>query len=310
MEIFAKDIACPHGALNTQFCDKNGDLLADTPTNPSEWLDPYVLVFGSTPNQSFFFKEGAKKSFIKHIEKVTGKKVVFFPYQTNAAELEAMRSGMLHIAGLNTGSVPTAVNCAGFHLFAMTAKKDGSFGYEMEIITYPGSGINTINDIKGETILFVSTSSNSGYKAPVALLKEEFGMQKNESYKSHFSGKHSKSVLKVANKKYRVAAVASGVKSGMIQANKIAKNSIITIYKSQTFPTTGYGYAHNLKPELAKKIERAFVTFKWQKSPNSSLIPFNKFDETRFIPAQYKSKWGIIRTIDKANNISYQCKSF
>jgi ABC-type phosphate/phosphonate transport system substrate-binding protein len=31
------------------------------------------------------------------------------------------------------------------------ASEDGSFGYEMEIITYPGSGIETVEDIKGKT---------------------------------------------------------------------------------------------------------------------------------------------------------------
>jgi phosphonate transport system substrate-binding protein len=42
------------------------------------------------------------------------RKVVFFPVESNAAQLEAMRSGRLHVAGFNTGSNPIAVSCAGF----------------------------------------------------------------------------------------------------------------------------------------------------------------------------------------------------
>ena len=84
--------------------------------------------------------------FIKHAEKVTGKKVVFFPVQSNAAEIEAMRSGRLHIAGFNTGSNPIAVNCAGFVPFAIMAGKDGTFGYEMEIIVPADSSIKTPAD--------------------------------------------------------------------------------------------------------------------------------------------------------------------
>jgi phosphonate transport system substrate-binding protein len=72
---------------------------------------------------------------------VTGKNVQFFPVQSNAAQIEAMRAGRLHVAGFNTGSNPLAVACAGFRPFAMMAAEDGSFGYEMEIITYPESGI-------------------------------------------------------------------------------------------------------------------------------------------------------------------------
>ena len=65
---------------------------------------------------------------VKKVE-VTGKPVQFFPVQSNAAQLEAMRAGRLHVAGFNTGSNPLAVNCAGFVPFAMMASNNGAFGY-------------------------------------------------------------------------------------------------------------------------------------------------------------------------------------
>ncbi|MFQ3231410.1 MAG: phosphonate transport system substrate-binding protein, partial [Reinekea sp.] len=82
------------------------------------------------------------------MEDVTGKKVQFYPVQSNAAQIEAMRAGRLHVAGFNTGSNPLAVACAGFRPFTMMSAEDGSFGYEMEIISYPGSGIDSPADIK------------------------------------------------------------------------------------------------------------------------------------------------------------------
>jgi phosphonate transport system substrate-binding protein len=93
--------------------------------------------------------------------------------QPNAAQIEAMRAGRLHIAGFNTGSNPIAVACAGFKPFAMMASADDSFGYEMEIITYPGSGIEKVQDLKGKKLAFVQETSNSGFKAPSAILKAE-----------------------------------------------------------------------------------------------------------------------------------------
>ncbi len=57
--------------------------------------------------------------------------------------------GRLHIAGFNTGSNPLAVNCAGFRPFTIMASLDGGFGYEMEIITYPGSGIEKVGGHQG-----------------------------------------------------------------------------------------------------------------------------------------------------------------
>jgi phosphonate transport system substrate-binding protein len=299
---------CPHGALSKQFCDTNNDMMADTSTDPKEWIDPYTLVFGNVPSQSFMFDKGAKRALMEHIEKITGKQVEFFPYQTNAAELEAMRSGMLHVAGMNTGSVPTAVNCAGFHLFAMTAGEDGNYGYTMQIITYPGSGINSIYDLKGSTILFTSSSSNSGHKAPVAILKERFGMQDGIDYKSRFSGSHINSVTKVAHHEYKLAAIASGFTTALMLHDKIPQDSVKVIYESDSFPTTGYGYSHKLKPALAQKIEEAFKTFIWTEENSTKPKAFNKFGESRFIPANYQKNWRIIRDIDKANDITYDCR--
>jgi phosphonate transport system substrate-binding protein len=299
---------CPHGALSKQFCDRDNDMMADSPKTPTGWLDPYTLVFGNVPSQSFIFDKGAKRALMKHIEKVTGKQVEFFPYQTNSAELEAMRSGLLHIAGMNTGSVPTAVNCAGFHLFAMTAKADGDYGYTMQLITYPESGFHSIYDIKDETILFTSSSSNSGHKAPVAILQERFSMREGIDYKSRFSGSHIKSVIKVAHKEYKVAAIASGFTTALMLHDKIPQDSVKIIYESDSFPSTGYGYNHRLKPELAQKIEEAFKTFRWREDNRTEAKAFNKFGDNHFIPANYKKNWKIIRDIDKANDITYDCR--
>jgi len=306
--LISGEVSCPRGELSKQFCDRDGDMMADTPTDPSQWLDPYTLVFGNTPKQSFIFSDGAQKALMKHIEKVTGKQVVFFPYQTNSAELEAMRSGLLHIAGMNTGSVPTAVNCAGFHLFAMTAKNDGSYGYTMQMITYPGSGIQNIYDIRNKTVLFTNSSSNSGHKAPVALLKERFNMQDGIDYQSRFSGNHNKSIKKVAEKTYKVAFVASGFTQTIRAQHLLPDDAFHIIYESDSFPTTGYGYSHRLKPELAKKIEKAFLTFVWRSDNQDKAKSFNKFGENRFVPAQYKEKWNMIREIDRANDITYDCR--
>ncbi|HKJ52360.1 MAG TPA: phosphate/phosphite/phosphonate ABC transporter substrate-binding protein [Gammaproteobacteria bacterium] len=295
---------CYRGTLDEQYCDRDRDLVADLPLDPADWVDPDTIIFSYTPVEDPAIYAKVWDGFIQHMAKVTGKKVVFFPVQSYAAQYEAMRSGRLHIAGVNTGGNPVAVSCAGMVPFAMMASKDGSFGYEMEIIVPAGSDIKSPADIKGHTMAFTSPTSNSGFKAPSALLKSEFGLVADQDFKTTFSGKHDNSVLGVANKDYEVAAVANSVMNRMIDRKVIDPSKIKSIYKSATFPTTGYGYAHNLHPVVAAKIKQAFFTFNWEGSDLQK--EFKK--EGRFVAINHKSDWAVIRKIDAANGVTYDCK--
>jgi phosphonate transport system substrate-binding protein len=293
-------------ALDPRFKDTDGDLLADVPTDPKEQIDPPMLIFAYTPVEDPAVYGKVWDGFLRHMSKVTGKKVQFFPVQSNAAQIEAMRAGRLHVAGFNTGSNPLAVACAGFRPFAMMARADNSFGYEMEIITYPGSGVEKVEDIKGKKMAFTAETSNSGYKAPSALLKGEFKMEPKRDYEPVFSGKHDNSVIGVANKDYPAASVANSVMKRMIERGVVKSDQIKSIYKSQTFPTTGYGVVYNLKPELQAKIKEAFFSFPW---PGSELEKeFKRSGEAKFIEITHKKDWDVVRKIDAANGVKYTCK--
>ena len=298
--------AAPASAMDPRYTDADGDLVADAPADASQWVDPDVLIFAYTPVEDPAVYAKVWDGFLEHMEEKTGKKVQFFPVQSNAAQIEAMRAGRLHVAGFNTGSNPLAVNCAGFVPFAMMAAADGSFGYEMEIITYPGSGIEQVADIKGKQLAFTSETSNSGYKAPSAILKAEFGMEAGRDFEPAFSGKHDNSILGVANKDYPAASVANSVKKRMIARDVVKPEQLVVVYQSQTFPTTGYGHVYNLKPELAERIKEAFFTFPWEGS--ALMEEFKESGEAQFIPIDYKTYWDVIRKIDTANGVEYDCK--
>jgi phosphonate transport system substrate-binding protein len=295
---------CPRGDLDKAYCDRDGDLVADTPIDAKQLANPSTIIFSYTPVEDPAVYSKVWDGFIKHMEKVTGKKVVFFPVQSNAAQIEAMRSGRLHVAGVNTGANPIAVNCAGFIPFAIMGTKDGTFGYEMEIIVPADSPIKTPADIKGKKLAFTAPTSNSGFKAPSALLSSEFKLEAKRDYEPVFSGKHDNSVLGVANKDYDAAAIANEVMFRMFERKVVDRAKIRTIYKSETFPTTGYGYAYNLDPKLVEKIKEAFFTFQWE----GSALKAEFKEQDRFAPITYKKDWSVIRKIDAASGVKYACK--
>jgi phosphonate transport system substrate-binding protein len=292
-------------SIDDRYTDVDGDLIADIPTTASEQVDPDTLVFAYTPVEDPAVYAEVWSGFLDHMEEVTGKNVRFFPVQSNAAQIEAMRAGRLHVAGFNTGSNPIAVACAGFRPFAMMAAEDGSFGYEMEIIAHPDSDIDSVEDIRGRELTFTSETSNSGFKAPSAILKAEFGMEAGEDFEASYSGAHDNSILGVANKDYLAASVANSVKGRMLDRDVISPDQLEVVYQSQTFPTTGYGVAHNLTPELQDKIQQAFFGFDWEGTALAE--EFGRNGEDQFIPITFEDDWAVIRTIDAANGVSYDC---
>jgi len=293
--------------LDPRFTDADGDMVADAPADPREWVDPRVIVFSYTPVEDPAVYRGVWAEFIAHMEKVTGRRVQFFPVQSNAAQLEAMRAGRLHVCGFNTGSTPIAVNLVGFVPFAMMANKDdGSFGYEMEIIVPANSPIQKVEDLRGHQLAFTSPTSNSGSKAPQVLLRAEFGLEVDRDYTPVYSGKHDNSILGVANGDYEAAAIANSVLTRMVARNVVRRDQLRSIYKSQTFPTTAYGHAHNLHPELAAKVREAFFSFNWEGTGLEK--EFAPQEQTSFIPITFKEHWEVVRKIDEGLGVTYELR--
>ena len=113
------------------YCDANRDLVADPPTDKSKWRDPATLVWAYTPVEDPAVYANVFKPFTDHLEKCVGKRTIYFPVQSNAAQIEAMRSGRLHYAGFSTGPTGFAVNMAGAVPFAAKGVGEQVRGYNL-----------------------------------------------------------------------------------------------------------------------------------------------------------------------------------
>lgn len=297
----AADTCKNRGTLDPRYCDDDGDLVADAPKDPGEWLDPDTLVFSYTPVEDPSVYENVFTEFMDYLAEKTGKEVRWYGAESYAAQVEAMRSGRLHVAGISTGPTCFGVNLAGYVPFAIMGKADGSFGYKLQLITHKDTDIKEIKDLKGRNIAHVTPSSNSGNQAPRALFKA-MGVEPDVDYKVTYSGKHDNSIMGVANKDYDAAPIASSVLDRMVQKGVVKKDDLRIIWESKLFPTTSYGYVYNLKPELAQKIVDAFLSFDWKGTGLEK--EFGK-QADRFIPITYQDNWSDIRTIQKTNGVVY-----
>ena len=287
------------GQLEAPYCDNNKDLVADAPTDPMKWKDPATLFFAYTPVEDPALYQNAFRSFTDYLGRCTGRRVIYYPVQSYAAEIGAMRSGRLHVAGFSTGSTGFAVNLAGAVPFAAKGTEQGPQGYHLLAIVRKDSPYLKLSDLKGKRVAHTAPTSNSGHLAPLVLFPAE-GLRPNEDYRPLMSGGVDKSVLGVLADDYDMAGVASDVFDRMVKRGTVKADDFRIIYKSPVFPTSAFAYAYDLKPDLAKTIIGCFFAFRF---PDSMQKEFSGMD--RFVPITYRETWKVVREIAEASGTSY-----
>ncbi len=292
--------ACPNrGQLDTLYCDADRDLVADVPKDPAKWRDPSALVWAYTPVEDPAVYANIFKPFTDHLQRCTGKRTVYYPVQSNAAEIEAMRSGRLHFAGFSTGPTGFAVNLAGAVPFAAKGLGSEVRGYNLIAVVKASSPYQKLSDLKDKKVAHASPSSNSGNLAPRVLFPAE-GLKADEDYKPLMSGGHDKSILGVGTGDYDMAAVASDVFERMATRGTIKFEDYRIIYRSPVFPTSSFAHAHDLKPELAAKLKECFYSFRF---PAEMQKEFNGDD--RFLPITYVKDWAVVRDVAEKSGTPY-----
>jgi phosphonate transport system substrate-binding protein len=296
------------GDLDPLYCDDNGDLVADTPKDAKKLKNPNTLVFTYTPVEDPAVYEKVFKPFTDYLAQCTGKRVVFYQVQSNAAEIEAMRSGRLHVGGFSTGPTAFAVNIAGAVPFAIKGYEKDFQGYNLIVIVKKDSPFQKLADLKGKKVAHTSPSSNSGHMAPMALFPKE-GLAPEKDYKIIFSGKHDQSVMGVNSGDYDAAAVASDVFHRMAGRGQVKEENFRIIYQSPKFPTSSFAYAHDLEPAFRDKMVKCFYDYRYTEDMKKA---FDGAD--RFYPINYKEHWAVVRQVaeaggEKFNSAAYEKES-
>jgi phosphonate transport system substrate-binding protein len=293
---------CAHrGKLDPLYCDENKDGVADPPKDASKLVNPSELIFSYAPVEEPAVYEAAWSDFLKHIEKVTGKRTKYFGLQNYAAQIEAMRSGRLHISAYSTGSLVYAVNLAGAVPFAIMRDAKGPAGYHFIAMTQARNDkINSVADLKGKRVAHVSQTSNSGHQGPIYFFSR-LGVVPGKDYQIAYSGKHDNSALGVVNGDYDAAVVADTVVQRMVARGVMKASDFKVVYTSPLFPTAGFAHSHNLEPRLAAKVREAFTSFRFE---GTSVAKEFK-DRTGFLPVNYQKDWDAVVGILEANGASF-----
>ncbi len=161
----------------------------------------------------FFGGDDAEKTlndnepFRLYMEEQLGMPVELFTGTSYSAVIEAMRAdrveGMLvgpfaYVLAVQEAQAEALGVNVGLEADATTYDPDAPTHYYSTIFTKKGSGIATLEDLKGKDFTFVDPASTSGHLAPKTLLLKN-GINPDTDMKTVFAGSHPSAVLAVWN---------------------------------------------------------------------------------------------------------------
>lgn len=155
------------------------------------------IVIGFNPAENADVIEAKAEIVAKLIEEKTGYKLKTFVATDFSALVEAMRTGMVHMAFLPPFSLIQAERIAKGKVLLKAVREGQSPYYYSAIIT--GKSFNSLQDLKGKTIAWTDPASASGHIIPKSSLMDA-GIDPEEFFgKQVFAGGHDALVLSVAN---------------------------------------------------------------------------------------------------------------
>lgn len=222
-----------------------------------------------------------------HIGKLLGEKIgcdvqVFVATSYNA-EIEAMRSGKLEVGEFGPLGYVLAHQVAKAEAVAALSGKDGQPDhYWASIVTYPGSGIKTVAEIKGHSFAFSDPASTSGHLYPAYGLRKA-GVDPDKDIKAVYAGSHTASFEALYNHKVDAGELNSSQLQSAMQRDHYKDGDVVFLWKSEPIPTDPISVRGDLPEEFKARLTRALQTLDLSSLPEADRKIMGLGGE-RFVP--------------------------
>lgn len=176
------------------------------------------------------------------------------------AAIEAMRAHRAEVGVFGAFSYILAHQVAGAEVVATFAGKDGKPGsYYATITTWPGSGINTLADVKGKAFAFSDPASTSGHLIPsYGLVKA--GIDPAKDIRPFYTGSHTASFEALRNHKVPVGELNSTAISAAKATGSYKEEDFVTLWKSDPIPNSPFAVRGDLQPEFKARLTQVLQT--------------------------------------------------
>ena len=139
------------------------------------------------------------------------------------------------------------------------------------------------------------------------LLQQKFNMRPGFDFGIRYSLGQSQSIDGFVNGTFDVIAVASDVLARAEKAGTISPGQYKVLFASDPFPAATFGYAHNLKPELAEKLKKAILDYHFGNDATATYLAAS--GQTKLVKVDYAKDFALVRQVDDSIGYEHKLKS-
>jgi phosphonate transport system substrate-binding protein len=220
---------------------------------------------------------------VTYLEKKTGCRVELVVPTNYAAVVEAIANDNVDIAYLGGFTFVQASQRAGVRPLV---QRERDQNFHSVFITQPGSGVNTLTDLKGHSFAFGDVNSTSGHLMPAYYMRAS-GIDAGALTKTLFTGGHDATALAVANAKVDAGAMDELVFDSMRKSGKITSSQVKVFYTTPAF----FDYVWAARKGLDQKLSDAFAAalLKLDASNAENKVLLDLLNATRYVRAENAS---------------------
>ena len=191
------------------------------------------LLIAGIPDQDVSLLEARFNNLAEYLAEETGMKVRYVPQADYAAVVTSFKQGDIHLVwyGALTG-VQARLNVPEADAIAHRPR-DGEF--HSVFVAAPGSGISSLEDLRGKTVTFGSESSTSGHLMPRYYLSQAGVDTETELGALSFSGSHDTTWKLVEAGSFDAGALSEAVWERRVANGEVDTSKVDVFYRTPAY---------------------------------------------------------------------------
>jgi phosphonate transport system substrate-binding protein len=237
--------------------------------------EPDVLKVSAIPDENPNELLRIYTPFAEYLAKELGMKVRFTPVVDYAATVEGLAAKKLDLVWYGGfTSVQAVRRTNGVAKRLAMRQEDAEF--KSVFIARPGSGIKSLQDLKGKTFSFGSVSSTSGHLMPRYFLLQAKLNPERDFKQVAFSGAHDATALWVESGKVDAGALNFLVWEKLVQSQKVDRSRVNVFYATPPYVDYVWTARGDLDPGIQEKITAAFLKLDYDRPADRKVLDLHR----------------------------------